>query len=281
MWRKHYMISLFNEYRNAGKISDALLIGRNLFNQNPGDLSVFLAYYEQLCSLAEHLPLLEERQAFAQQASVALSFFCENALLTKELISQIGIYQDRINCIQSDIEAVISAQETKHQEDVEAQNNQCLAELYPIKSSIQSATTQEMLDSALKALGVLDNMIQEEYLTDKQQSDYESLTKEFTDSISAKMRELEFKKNIAYNKKAAESFAKAFKQFQTNESKYKNQNLLFELASKTLFAYDAARLFNETLIYYNHIYAYIFSKLDDDGKLALTRYSIECERNSR
>ena len=95
------------------------------------------------------------------------------------------------------------------------------------------------------------------------------------------MRELEYKKNVAYNKQAADSFAKAFNQFRNNESKYKNQTQLFSLVSTTLFAYDASRLFNETLIYYNHVYSYIFSKLDDDGKLALTRFSIECERKLR
>lgn len=35
------------------------------------------------------------------------------------------------------------------------------------------------------------------------------------------------------------------------------------------------------LIFYNHVYSYIFSKLDDNGKLELTRYSIECERKLR
>ena len=92
------------------------------------------------------------------------------------------------------------------------------------------------------------------------------------------MRELEHKDNVLYNQKAVDAFASAFKQFKDNEAKYKNHTQLYTLASTTLFAFDAARLFNETLIYYNHVYSYIFSKLDDDGKLALTRYSIECER---
>lgn len=95
------------------------------------------------------------------------------------------------------------------------------------------------------------------------------------------MREMEYKNNIAYNKKAAEAYDKAFKLFKGNESNYKNQTQLFNLVSSTLFAYDAAKLFNETLIYYNHVYSYVFGKLDDDGKFALTRFSIECERKSR
>ena len=37
----------------------------------------------------------------------------------------------------------------------------------------------------------------------------------------------------------------------------------------------------ESLKVHNHVYSYIFSKLDDNGKLELTRYSIECERKLR
>lgn len=75
-----------------------------------------------------------------------------------------------------------------------------------------------------------------------------------------------------------DAYNSAFTSFKNNESRYKDKSQLFGLVSTTLFAYDAGRLFNETLIFYNHVYAYIFNKLDDNGKLELTKYSIECER---
>lgn len=74
------------------------------------------------------------------------------------------------------------------------------------------------------------------------------------------------------------AFNSAFTSFKNNESRYKDKSQLLGLVSTTLFAYDAGRLFNETLIFYNHVYSYIFNKLDDNGKLELTKYSIECER---
>jgi Ca2+-binding EF-hand superfamily protein len=115
-------------------------------------------------------------------------------------------------------------------------------------------------------------------LDDQQSAAYDKLTKEHTALISEKMRKIEYQKNTSYNKEAVESFSKAFQLFKSDESTYKNQTQLYKLASQNLFAYDASRLFNETLIYYNHVYTYIFSKLDDDGKLHLTRFSIECEK---
>jgi hypothetical protein len=45
-----------------------------------------------------------------------------------------------------------------------------------------------------------------------------------------------------------------------------------------LFSYDASRLTNETLIYYNHVYNYILSKLNDEEKLTMTKLSIIAEK---
>lgn len=130
-------------------------------------------------------------------------------------------------------------------------------------------------------LRIEDAEIDHDNLTSEQKTHYDQLNKSCTDTISAKMRQLEYKDNIDYNKKAVNAYNSAFTSFKNNESRYKDKSQLFGLVSTTLFAYDAGRLFNETLIFYNHVYSYIFSKLDDNGKLELTRYSIECERKLR
>lgn len=275
------MLSLFNEYKNGGKISEALLIGRNLFNRNPGNQEIFSAYFSYLCTLAETLPSFADRNNFAEQANVALAFYSENAELTRESVESLSAQQRRINAIFEEIEKSKKERLEAERAVIESHNSECLKKLFALKDAIQRVSTQEEFDGLLAQIGQLDSTIDKDALTDEQSTIYDALTKEHTDLISAKMRQLEYEKNITYNKQAADAYADAFKKFRENESKYKNQTQLFSLASKTLFAYDASRLFNETLIYYNHVYSYIFSKLDDDGKLALTRYSIECERKLR
>ena len=190
-------------------------------------------------------------------------------------------YQSRLDAICGEIGSVEQAKADRERTEIEHHNAGCLKKLYALKDKLQAASTQADFDVILAQIGQVDAEIIKNGLTNEQSDTYDALTKDHTDLISSKMRELEYKKNIAYNKQAADAFAKAFSQFRNNESKYKNQTQLFSLVSTTLFAYDASRLFNETLIYYNHVYSYIFSKLDDDGKLALTRFSIECERKLR
>lgn len=275
------MLSLFEKYKNDGKITEALLVGRNLFNRNSGDEKIFSAYFEYLCTLAETLPSLADRINFAEQASVALAFYSENAELTSESVDVLSGRQQRIDVILSEIESTKAKRVSAERAEIETHNSERLKKLYSLKDEMQRASTQDQFDSILVKIGETDATMDKDTFTDEQSSIYESLTKDHTELISEKMRQLEHVKNIAYNKQAADAFASAFERFRKDENKYKNQSQLFSLASTTLFAFDASRLFNETLIYYNHVYSYIFSKLDDDGKLALTRYSIECERKLR
>lgn len=275
------MITLFNEYKDAGKINEALMIGRNMVNQEPKDVEKFSEYLELLLLLSEKLPSLEERKQFIGQANVTLAFFEENADLNIELVDKINTYKNLIDEIDNKLIIEENERTSKALKDIQASNNKFIKELYQAKQGLSKVNSQEEFDKVLVEISKIDAKIEHDYLTYEQKTHYDRINKECTACISDKMREMEHKSNIAYNKKAVESYDKAFKMFKNDEEKYKNQTQLFSLVSSTLFAYDVARLFNETLIYYNHIYSYIFGKLDDDGKLALTRFSIECERKLR
>ena len=69
------MNPMFNEYKDAGKIQEALLIGRNMVNKAPGDSECVNAYLDFLLMLAEKLPRTDERKSFADQANLVLSFY--------------------------------------------------------------------------------------------------------------------------------------------------------------------------------------------------------------
>ena len=275
------MLTLFHSYKDAGKISEALLVGRNAFNRAPGDPEIFEAYFSYLCTLAETLPSLADKSRFAEQADVALAFYTENAALTEAVVSGLMAYQSRLDEIFRDINERKQAAADAERREAERHNTECLKKLYPLKEKLRTTSARPEFDAIMAELSQIDAEICEEDFTPEQRDTYCALTKEYQDLTGAKMRELEYKENVAYNKQAAAAFEEAFNRFRGNEGKYQNQAQLFSLVSATLFAYDASRLFNETLIYYNHVYSYIFSKLDDRGKFALTRFSIECERKQR
>ena len=274
------MNPMFNEYKDAGKIQEALLIGRNMVNKAPGDSECVNAYLDFLM-LAEKLPRTDERKSFADQANLVLSFYEENADLTDDIINDIHVYHNRLGAVVTDIAQLEQEEYEKQKRAIEATNTTQIKKLYTIKQKLENAKTHAEFDKLLQEISAVDAEIDHDNLTSEQKTHYDQLNKSCTDTISAKMRQLEYKDNIDYNKKAVNAYNSAFTSFKNNESRYKDKSQLFGLVSTTLFAYDAGRLFNETLIFYNHVYSYIFSKLDDNGKLELTRYSIECERKLR
>lgn len=275
------MLSLFEEYKNAGKINEALLVGRNMVNKKPGDKELFNAYVELLLDLSEKLPSLDERKNFIGQANMTISFYEENVDLTTDVIDEIEKLRKRLKKLVINITQIEEEKSKSEYNKVVSNNTSQIKKIYGIKEKLMGATSQEVFDEILQEISLVDAQIAHDKLTDEQRVHYDQLNKECTECISEKMREIEHSKNVSYNKKAVEAFESAFKNFKANENKYKNQIQLFSLVSSTLFAYNATKLFNETLIYYNHVYSYIFNKLDDDGKLALTKFSIECERKLR
>ena len=275
------MNPMFNEYKDAGKIQEALLIGRNMVNKAPGDPECVNVYLDFLLMLAEKLPRTDERKGFADQANLVLSFYEENADLTDDIINDIQVYRNRLGAVAANIAQLEQEEYEKQKRAIEATNTTQIKKLYTIKQKLENTKTHAEFDKLLQEISVVDAEIDHESLTSEQKTHYDQLNKSCTDTISAKMRQLEYKDNIDYNKKAVNAYNSAFTSFKNNESRYKDKSQLFGLVSTTLFAYDAGRLFNETLIFYNHVYSYIFSKLDDNGKLELTRYSIECERKLR
>ena len=252
------MNELFNKYVSKERFRDALLVGRNLVNHNPGNREYFKEYFYLLIKLADELPMFSERESYLNQAGVALAFFEENVVLDEEMMGKLSDDHSKL------------------------ETDQLLKDLFRSKDRILQATTQERLNQILTEVATVDQQIDHSLFNKEQTGVYNELNQTMTDLISKKMREFEHKNNIVYNQKAADNFARAFSEFKANEDQYKSDlSKLYELTSHFLFGFDAARLFNETLVYYNHVYSYIFGKLNDDGKLALTRYSIECEKNLR
>ena len=45
------------------------------------------------------------------------------------------------------------------------------------------------------------------------------------------------------------------------------------------FIFDTSKLFNESLIYYNHVYAIIFQEVNDNLKYKLTEWAITTVKN--
>ena len=196
------MLELFNKYKEHGKIQEALLVGRNMVNREPKRVEYFTEYFELLIYLADNLPALEERKEFLGQANITLAFFTENVELDMAMVEKIRECEELIAAVN---EKLVHEDDSRLEQAVKKvieANTANIKLLYQLEGKLEKVATQEALEDILAEISVVDAKIEHDYLTEEQQVHYAKINKEYTDEISNKMRELEHKENIKYNKEA-------------------------------------------------------------------------------
>lgn len=269
------MLELFNMYKNSGSYTEALMVGRNLFNKNSSNAIVFNEYFDLLCSQAQSFAnAIDERRQFISRAEVALAFFSENVDLNTEQVEKIKAYEAQLTTIVKKFNDEVDKQNALVAAKTSKENNEKLALIEKLYKKLQKLSNKQEFDKALEQIGGIDNIFDKNAFDTPQQERYAQLTKLCTEVINKKLATFERNENVNYNQQAIEAYKRVFDFFRANE--YNNPN--HKEIIKNFFAFDASRLFNETLVYYNHVYSYILSKMNDDEKFTLTKYAVISDR---
>lgn len=269
-------MELFEKLVKENKIWDAQIVGKNLFCQNPGEVTCFKEYFEFCINVATWPVEIETRSFFANEADLALNVFSEKCNINVKTMKIIRDSRSKLVSVSNNINSYIQEQTKEQELTAFESNNKILSGLTKLKTEMNGANNQKEFDQVLVKMSSYEEGLDKAIFTPEQNTLYNSLTRDFSALVSQKMADLSHKEDIQYNKTAADSFKKAFELFKANEDKYrKSDSELYGLVSQYLFAYDARRLFNECLVYYNHVYSYIFNKLDDDGKFRFTQFSFD------
>ena len=270
---------MITELLNANRIMDAHLVAKNEYIRNNTSEKAFEEYFELCIKVAQYPIEIETRKFFVSEADQALSYYSEHVVIDEYRLNRILSYKEKLFEVTSQISSFEDGQRTAYVSTVKEINDQILTALASIKGKLHTAKDQTEFDKLLLDLANKEKSLIKDLFNEDQQALYDVMTKEFSSLISSKMEQLAYSANVDYNRKAAADFQKAFTIFKSDEARYTGSDTsLYNLVSKHLFTYDAGKLFNETLIYYNHVYSYIFSKLNDDGKYTLTKYSIDAEK---
>lgn len=273
-------MELFEKLYKENAIGDAQIVGKNQFCQNPGDEKFFCTYFDFCINVADWPVEIETRSFFLSEAELALNVFSEKCNLDEVMLKVIQDARSKLIKVSDDINSFIQNQTQKEEEHAVKSNNTILSKLVKLKSELNEANSQNYFDKVLIKMSKLEDGLDKTLLTSDQLKLYNSLAKEYSTLVSQKMAEISHLEDVEYNRKAASSFKKAFDDFKANENKYKeSDSKLYGLVSQYLFAFDAKRLFNECLVYYNHVYTYIFNKLDDDGKFRFTQLSFDAPKD--
>lgn len=255
-----------------GNTRDALIIGQNLFAHNPDNREVFDIFYSVLWSLASSANNSEEKLRYFQQLSSVLTAFSEAVILDNSTIEYIKSKENSLSLLFNDVQECKLQEKRAFVKEKIIQNDECLKNANRIIDQISKASNKPEFDSKLRELQKCDSKIDKAYLSDRQQREYDCATQKCTQLVDKKVRQFEREKNNEYNMKALEAYGKVFNYFKENKNCDNHKEII-----SGLFEYDSTRLYNETLAYYNHVYSYILSKLNDEEKFILTKAAIYCD----
>ena len=251
---------------------------KNLLNRNIGDVELFVEFSELSFEIAMYPITFEERKQFISDLNTALLMFSENTDIDAYVLNLIKDTQKRIK----ETYAVICKEEyeflEKKNQTIVEQNNKLLNELADIFQIMCDVSTQSRFDEKMKIIAEIDGKLEKTMFTETQQVSYEKLTKHYTKMISKKMEELNRLELLEYNKSAVRNINKVLQKFKNREDNYKkSSSLLKPLLTSSFLIFDTSKLFNETMVFYNHVYSLIFQTVDDDLKYQMTEWALSAK----
>lgn len=265
------MISKMKDYAAKGKFREALIVGQNLFAKNSGDPEIFKAYASVLESVMEAEDTSDGKMRYFQQLSSMLSAFSESASMDDAMIKFVMSQEDRLGKLFDEVQQLRKQEEHEFVKKKFVENDGVLANLSNTIEEIKKAADKTSFDAMLHQIQQYDAMIDKTYLLDGQKNLYDSMTQQCSKIIDEKLRAFQRVADIEYNERALVAYEKVFQFFKAGKVSNDHKDVI-----SGLFGFDPSRLFNETLTYYNHVYAYVLSKLNDDEKFRLTKVAIHC-----
>ena len=273
---------LFDQLRNGSgtDFRDAYLVIKNQYSRHPDNTELFCTFIDYTLEISGYDMEFDARKTYLEEAYAALTIFSESADISADILALIKEKNGDVAKARARIELDEKAFYEKKQEQVRAENAQILKKLTDLCQSIKGIQTQEQFDQILTDISQAEEKLIQDLLTPKQNEAYRKLSKYCSDSISQKMEELNYQNLLSINMKAAESFKKVMDTYSADPSRFNsNTGNLRNLVVTQLFSYDTKDLFNETLIYYNHVYSYIFNQVDEQLKFRLTEWSLEAKKS--
>lgn len=266
------MILKMKDYAAKGSFREALIIGQNLAARNSGDPEVFNAYASVLESVMDTEGTSDGKMRYVQQLSSTLAMFSELVDMDDTMVRFVMSQEDRLGKLFDGIQQLRKQEEREFVKKKIVANDDILVKLPSAMESLKKAADRESFDAVLQQIQQYDAAIDKSYLTDRQKNVYDSVTRQCSKIVDVKLRAFQRVADIAYNEQALEAYERVFRYFKDGKVLDDHKDVI-----SGLFGFDPSRLFNETLTYYNHVYAYVLSKLDDDGKFRLTKAAIHSE----
>lgn len=268
------MDDLLTKLKADGNFIDAYLVAKNILSRNISDTTAFKNYIDLALEIASYNIVFAERKQYVSEANTALAMFSGAANIDEAILALIKETRKRI-CTATES---ILEQEQEYLDEMkrkaEDKNTDLLNKLVQIYQQIQNAKTQKQFDAALLQVTEVESAMDKSAFSKEQSITYEKLTQKYSELISRQMETINKNELLEYNKKAVVCFNEVLLAFKKEPSKYKDESTLKALMTTKFFAFDSSKLFNESLVFYNHVYSIVFQESSDAMKYRLTEWAL-------
>ena len=268
------MDDLVTKLKADGNFIDAYLVAKNVLSRNIGDVSAFKNFIDLALEIASYNIVFDERKQYVSEANTALAMFSEAANIDEAILALIKETRKRIRTVTESILEEEREYLDEIKRKIEDKNTELLNELVQIYQQIQNAKTQKQFDAALSQVAEVETAMDKSAFSTEQSITYEKLTQKYSELISRQMEIINKNELLTYNKKAVACFNEVLLAFKKEPSKYKDESTLKALMTTKFFTFDVSKLFNESLVFYNHVYYVVFQESSDTLKYRLTEWAL-------
>lgn len=272
------MSELVKKLQEEGRFTDAYIVAKNALSKDIGNADLFQNFIDMALEIAMYDIIFDERKQYVSDANSALALFAENVDMSEAALAMIKQAKARVT---ETFLAVCQEEEVYFAQQagsVREKNTELLNQLVDIYNRIKSAKDQSQFEKILSEVSQVEAQLAKEVFSADQQTSYEMLSKSFSQAISEKMEELNRNELLDYNKRAVSCFNDVLQAFKRDSGKYKNESNLKALMTSKFFVFDSSKLFNETLVFYNHVYSVVFQDVNDTLKFKLTEWALRTDK---
>lgn len=266
------MLELFQKYLHDGRITEALLVGQNMVDKTI-NRECFEAYENLLIRLAEEATDPSMSLRYIEQAENTLARFAVNAQMDGDLVEFLIAKQHHLDTLHRSVRDGIDKKEAEALAAKRQYNSESLSLIERLADYLLALSDEAEFNKTLDQIKAIDAGIEKDSLTKDQGAIYDRLIKKCSDNVAIGMEKFEHSRNVDYNLRAVEAYETAFKLFYTGENENKHDEII-----RSFFSFDSAKLFNETLTYYQYVYSFILSKLSDLEKFNFTKVAIKYKK---
>lgn len=198
-----------------------------------------------------------------------------------EAIKLLDLFSKKLVQVQKEFNELKAERESERKRDIVQRNGEILAELESVLAGIKASDDEMGIRKAMNGAARIENELELSLLEPAQFDQYQELKTQFYRVAESKVEELRSLRYSKYNRKAIESLKRLLEKFSQNEKEYSKAASSFPLILKEHIAtLNTAYFDGPTLQYFNYVYGYIFSLLEDDLKFEITRIMTETPKES-